>query len=137
MTPSSRGARRRLLYVCNDAGFFVGYRGTAASAALAAGYEVHVATPNGAAVAEMQRRWSAELAAAAEELVTRGAASLRLDGCAVEARVVRFWRGDAVLDVSARSETWSSESRTRIPRDPRRLDRDVLVHHLANTAARS
>ena len=48
-------ARGRVLYVCNDADFFFGYRGAAATAALAAGYDVHVATPGGAPVAEMTR----------------------------------------------------------------------------------
>jgi glycosyltransferase involved in cell wall biosynthesis len=36
---------RRLLYVVNDAGFFLSHRLTLALAAVAAGYEVHVATP--------------------------------------------------------------------------------------------
>lgn len=38
---------RRILYVCNNPSFFATYRGRGASAALGAGYEVHVATPSG------------------------------------------------------------------------------------------
>ncbi len=88
-----------------------------------------------AAVEEVRRRWSAELRAAAEQLQRSGETSLRLAGCAIAARVVRFWRGNSMLEITARSDTWSAESHTRIPRDPRRLDRDVLVHYLANAAA--
>jgi glycosyltransferase involved in cell wall biosynthesis len=39
----------RLLYVFNDAGFFLSHRAPVAEAARKAGYEVHVATPAGAA----------------------------------------------------------------------------------------
>jgi glycosyltransferase involved in cell wall biosynthesis len=46
----------RLLYVCNNPSFFASYRGTAACAALAAGYDVHVATPAGEGVEEIVRR---------------------------------------------------------------------------------
>lgn len=45
--------RRRLLYVGNSADFFYHYRGTGARAALAAGYDVHVATPPGEHVASI------------------------------------------------------------------------------------
>ncbi|MGH7512775.1 MAG: glycosyltransferase family 4 protein [Gemmatimonadales bacterium] len=45
---------RRLLYVFNDAGFFLSHRLPVARAAAAAGYEVHVATPPGAAVAQVE-----------------------------------------------------------------------------------
>jgi glycosyltransferase involved in cell wall biosynthesis len=53
---AGRTPGRRLLYVCNDASFFVSYRAAGASAALAAGYDVHVATPAGDGVDEMSRR---------------------------------------------------------------------------------
>jgi len=48
--------RKRLLYVCNNPGFFASYRATAASAALAAGYDVHVATPAGDGVRQIEAR---------------------------------------------------------------------------------
>ena len=47
---------RRLLYVFNDAGFFLSHRLPVAEAARAAGYEVHVATPAGAAVGGVTAR---------------------------------------------------------------------------------
>ncbi len=37
----------RTLYVINDAGYFLSHRLPLARAAMAAGYEVHVATPDG------------------------------------------------------------------------------------------
>jgi len=46
--------RGRLLYVFNDAGFFLSHRLPVARAAAAAGYEVHVATPPGPSVAQVQ-----------------------------------------------------------------------------------
>ncbi len=55
-----------------------------------------------AAVEEVFRRWSAELRAAAEQLQRSGETSLRLAGCAIAARVVRFWRGDSMLEITAR-----------------------------------
>jgi glycosyltransferase involved in cell wall biosynthesis len=46
----SLGANRRLLIVVNDAGFLVSHRWLVATGAMAAGYEVHVASPAGPAV---------------------------------------------------------------------------------------
>jgi glycosyltransferase involved in cell wall biosynthesis len=54
--PSGTGTRRRLLYVGNNPSFFEAYRGITASAALSAGWEVHVATPGGEAVAAIGQR---------------------------------------------------------------------------------
>lgn len=52
--PSGSAGRPRLLYVCNNPAFFASYRLHTARAAQAAGYEVHVATPTGPAVAELE-----------------------------------------------------------------------------------
>jgi len=48
--------RKRLLFVVNHAGFFVSHRLPIAVAAIGAGFEVHVASAAGAAVAVMQAR---------------------------------------------------------------------------------
>jgi glycosyltransferase involved in cell wall biosynthesis len=53
---AGRGEHRRLLYVVNNPAFFASYRGTVARAAAAAGYDVHVATPDGEAVADIVER---------------------------------------------------------------------------------
>jgi glycosyltransferase involved in cell wall biosynthesis len=45
---------RRLLYLFNDAGFFLSHRLPVARGAVAAGYEVHVATPGGPATGDVE-----------------------------------------------------------------------------------
>ncbi len=46
-------SRRRLLFVVNDAAFFVSHRLPIAAAAIEAGYEVHVATSPGEGVSKI------------------------------------------------------------------------------------
>lgn len=45
-----KGAKKKILYVVNDADFFLSHRLPIAKAAQASGYEVHIATPMGASV---------------------------------------------------------------------------------------
>ena len=81
---------------------------------------------------EAVRRWAPELRQAAERLLTEGSAVVHLGGTAVEARIVRFWRGDSLLETAHRGAGGEGESRTRIPRRP---PPDLLVDYLARAAA--
>lgn len=56
VVPPAPAAGRRLLYVCNCADFFTSYRLAGVLAARAAGWDVHVATPDGPRVAELVGR---------------------------------------------------------------------------------
>ena len=88
-----------------------------------------------AAVETALRQWRPELEAAAERLVRGDPVTLTLGGWSVRARIVWFWRGDSLLEISAQGGTSTRRNRTRIPRDPRRLDRDVFVHYLVDVVA--
>ncbi len=79
------------------------------------------------------RRWAPELRRAAEQLLTDGTTRLRLGGTDVDARIVRFWRGDSLLEVRYRLPDGEGESRTRIPRRP---EPDLLVDYLARAATK-
>ncbi|MCW2636617.1 MAG: hypothetical protein JWQ99_2984 [Blastococcus sp.] len=85
-------------------------------------------------VEALLRRRSVQLEAAADELLRTGSVGLRLGAWEVEARIIRFWHGDSVLEISSRSDAGSRRGRTRIPRDPRRLGREGLTHYLAHAA---
>jgi hypothetical protein len=84
-------------------------------------------------VEDVERRYSDELRRVAERLLVDGAAIFRLEGRSVEARVVRFWRGDALLETSTTGPDGEGSSRTRIPRRP---DPELLVGYLARAAAK-
>jgi hypothetical protein len=86
------------------------------------------------AVAEALRRWRPQLEAAADRLLAGEPVGLRLGGRPMQARIIWFWHGDSLLEVTAETATSSRHSHTRVPRDPRRLGRDVLVHYLAVAA---
>jgi hypothetical protein len=71
--------------------------------------------------------------------VERAVADLLRTGCAVlgegrrsvHARIVRFWRGSSVLEMSNQAGTSRSSSRTRIRRNPGSEDERVLADYLA------
>lgn len=88
-----------------------------------------------ARVEEVRRRWRSELEAAADRLRRGEPVSLRLGEHELEARVLRFWHGDSLLEITRESAHASGRSRTRIPRDPQRLPREVFVDYLAFAAA--
>jgi hypothetical protein len=83
-------------------------------------------------LADAARRWAPELRAAADRLVAEGSARLGFDGTDVDARLVRFWRGDSLLEIRYRRPDSEGESRTRIPRQP---PPELLADHLAQVAA--
>jgi hypothetical protein len=92
-------------------------------------------TEHEAAVAEARQRWAPELERAAADLRTTGTAHLALGDRSIDARIVRFWRGDDVLHVVASGPGERSESRSRISRRHRDSD-DVLLAYLVRAAAR-
>ena len=98
-------------------------------------------------IAEMQRRANAEpkrsrrelpplerdgLTAAVTSLLDTGSAAIGEGPERCKAKIVRFWHGDSILEVSHRS----GSSLTRIPRRPTSQDRatlfSVLAHHVAD-----
>jgi hypothetical protein len=87
-----------------------------------------------AAVADARQRWAAELERAATELRDTGTTQLRLGDRTVDARIVRFWRGDDVLHIVATGPDERGESLTRISRG---RGADVLLDYLARAAAKA
>ena len=71
----------------------------------------------------------AALSQAARDLLTQGRATLGTSPRTVHARVVRFWHGDCVLDVT--DETGWSRSLARIPRNLGPEHEAVLTGYLA------
>jgi hypothetical protein len=86
-----------------------------------------------AAIDETRDRWSTELRQAADELLRGSSVSLRLPGRSIDARIVRFWRGDHLLETRTTRPDEEGSSRTRISR---RAGTDVLVEYLARAAAK-
>jgi hypothetical protein len=84
-------------------------------------------------VSEVSRRWGPELGQAADRLLAEGMVGLQLGGADFDARIVRFWRGDSLLEVRYRLPDGEGESRTRIPRRP---EPDLLVGYLARAVAK-
>jgi hypothetical protein len=70
---------------------------------------------------------SAAVRAAAQRLVRDGAADLVIDDRRVETRIVRFWRGDSLLEVETTARDGTRSSRIRIPRRP---GMGLLADHL-------
>lgn len=91
-------------------------------------------TDHEADLADVVQRRGPELHRAADELLATGATELVLGDRTVHARLVRFWRGDSVLETTTEAPQVSGRSLTRISRDPRRGGRDVLAAYLANAA---
>ena len=77
---------------------------------------------------DLVRRRGDELRELAQRLLAEGAVSWSSDGRRVDARLVRFWRGDALLETAIRGPDGEGSSRTRIGRRP---EEDELVQHLA------
>ena len=84
-------------------------------------------------VAYVEQQWALQLRQAAERLLPRGDVSLFLDGRSVEARVIRFWRGDSLLETESHGPDGDGATRTRIPR---RAVPDLLVGYLVRAVAK-
>jgi hypothetical protein len=91
-------------------------------------------TGHDAAVADTWSRWAPELERAAAELRGNGTTQLRLGDRTIEARIVRFSRGDDVLHVVGTGPAQRGESLSRIR--AQRRDPDVLLEYLIRAAAR-
>jgi uncharacterized NAD(P)/FAD-binding protein YdhS len=77
------------------------------------------------------RRWAPELRRATKQLLGDGTARVHLGTTDIDARIVRFWRGDSLLEIRYRQPDGDGESRTRVPRRP---EPDLLVDYLARDA---
>lgn len=89
-----------------------------------------------AALADVKRRWKPQLLKAAEQLLDEGTTRMLLDDRAVDARIIKFWRGDRLLHTATNGPDGGGESLSRISRDPRRGGADVLVEYLARAATK-
>ena len=87
-----------------------------------------------ATLADVRERWAPELQRAADELLAKKTAQLRLGDRRIDARIVSFWRGDDVLHITADGPNESGESISRISRKQRSAD--VLLDYLTRAAAR-
>jgi len=83
-------------------------------------------------VEHAERSWAPQLRQAAEQLLPEGEVDLHLGGRSDDARVVRFWRGDSLLETETRGPDGDGATRTRIPR---RADPELLVGYLARAVA--
>lgn len=89
-----------------------------------------------AALAAAKRRWPLQLQRAADELLDQGSTQIVLGDRTVDARVIRFWRGDHLLHTATRGPDGGGESLSRISRHPRRDSTDVLVEYLVRAATK-
>jgi hypothetical protein len=89
-----------------------------------------------AAIEAARRRWGPQIDLATDELIRDGVTVLPLDSRQIHGRVVRFWRGDSVLDLETIGPDGEqgATSKTRLSR-PQEADRDVLTHYLLQQAA--
>jgi hypothetical protein len=84
-----------------------------------------------AQLADAKRRWTPDLERAAGELLATGATRIALGDRTVDARVLRFWRGDDLLHTTTRTPNGGGESLSRLSRDSWRRSTDVLAEYLA------
>jgi hypothetical protein len=89
-----------------------------------------------AALTDAKRRWAPQLQRAADQLLGAGATQFRLGDRTVSARIIRFWRGDHLLQTTTHGPDGGGESLSRISRDPRRGSAEVLLEYLARAATR-
>jgi hypothetical protein len=89
-----------------------------------------------AALADAKRNWAPELRRAVDDLLDHGATRIVLGDRTVDARLIRFWRGDHLLHTATRAPNGGGESLSRISRDPRRRGADVLIDYLARAASK-
>jgi hypothetical protein len=90
-----------------------------------------------AAMRAAQHRWGAQARICAGDLVRDGVAVFRLGTGRVHARIVRFWRGDSVLDLPCVDSAGEpgGRSRTRLRRG-QVADPELIAFYLVQQAAR-
>jgi hypothetical protein len=88
-----------------------------------------------AAMRATRDRWGAQARICADDLVRDGATVMRLDTDQIYGRILRFWRGDSLLDLKRVGP--AGESRGSLSMRLRRgqdADRDLLAFYLVQQA---
>jgi hypothetical protein len=89
-----------------------------------------------AALREAERQWGDRARICADEAV-RATTVLSFDGGQVRGRLVRFWRGDSVLELESVGSTGDgAQRRARLSRRPE-TDRDAIAFYLLDQVART
>lgn len=99
-------------------------------------YRERMRAAHEAAVRDAERRWGRQARICAAELVRDGVAVLRLDTGWVRGRVVRYWRGDRVLDLErvGSDGEGGGTSRIRLSRG-QEADAELIAFYLVQQAA--
>ena len=89
-----------------------------------------------AAIEAARRGWGPQIESAAGELIRNGVTVLSLDGGQVRGRILRFWRGDSVLDLESIGSGGErgGTSKIRLTRQ-QETDPEVLTFYLLQQAA--
>jgi hypothetical protein len=89
-----------------------------------------------AAIEAARRSWGPQIERAAGELIRNGVTVLSLDGGQVRGRILRFWRGDSVLDLESVGSGGErgATSKIRLTRQ-QETDPEVLTFYLLQQAA--
>ena len=82
----------------------------------------------------MLQRWGPLLCDAVGELLDKSIVTIHLNERTIEARIIRFWRGNSLLATRSRGPNGGGESLSRISRDPRREPPGVLLDYLVMAA---
>jgi hypothetical protein len=80
------------------------------------------------------QRWGPVLREAVDELLEEGVVTVVLGERTIEARIIRFWRGNSLLATTSRGPRGGGESLSRISRDPRRERLGVFLDYLVRAA---
>ncbi len=80
------------------------------------------------------QRWRPILREAVQELLKEGVVTVVLGGQTIEARIIRFWRGNSLLATTSSGPKGGGESLSRISRNPRRERPGVILDYLVRAA---
>ena len=99
-------------------------------------YRERMRATHEAAVRDAERRWGRQARICAAELGSDGVTVLRLDTEQVRGRVVRFWRGDSVLDLERVGSDGEQGGTSRIRLNRRQqADPELIAFYLVQQAA--
>ncbi len=76
------------------------------------------------------RRWGPQLRDAVDELLDKGRVTVHLDQRTIDARIIRFWRGNSLVETRSLGPKGGGESLSRISRNPHREPPGVLLDYL-------
>lgn len=108
---------------------------TEAEATALHGGAAHRHAARRARVEEVKRRWALQFERAARQLLEEGTTQLVFDGWKVDARLVRFWRGDGVVEIDTRWTGGSGRSLSRLRRQSPGRGTEFLVRLLARAGS--